>query len=506
MLKQSIKTIQFVKKYKKYKASKGIIEQEKAAQYVADFIKQEGGLFLKMAQYLGTNSEQSKVIQELSSIKNNGIELKDIKIILEEELGQNWSSVFKSIDETAFTASIGQVHKAKLTSGETVAVKVQYPLIEQTLKEQMKLLKLIPSGKAEKKWGVDIGEYQRMVKTLIEEELDYSKEMSKQNEVHRRFKNSSYIKVPKVFEEFSNKKILVTEFLEGYTIGEIESWSVKDKRKLSEIIVFSYLELLKNGFLQADTNHGNFIFLKDSDEFKLGLIDYGQFCTFEASFTKSLLSLIYNVTVDNTVDYFSYMVELGFDGKKLKNIQNSLPLLAKVIFEPFTANKNYNLSTWNYKNKIDLILGEDKWWFRSAGGEDFFLLLKSFMGFKNLIIKLNGRVNWQQVFFESVKDIKEDLLNYSPEKSVESETNFDGASTKLLINVLEDGKRIINLTLPIKAIFELNDIIDKDILKLLEKRNININDIITKAVRNGAFAQELFYLKNLNKEYTVSIE
>ena len=158
MLKQSVKTIQFVKKFKKYKSAKGEIEKEKAAQYVADFIKKEGGIFLKMAQYLGTNNDQSQTIQNLSNIENNGIELEDIKLIIASELKLDVSEVFKTMDKKAFTASVGQVHKAQLQTGEIVAVKVQYPLIEKTLKDQMKILKLLPSGKAEKKWGVDIGE------------------------------------------------------------------------------------------------------------------------------------------------------------------------------------------------------------------------------------------------------------------------------------------------------------------------------------------------------------
>ena len=85
------------------------------------------------------------------------------------ELKQNCSDIFESIDQNAFTASVGQVHKAKLISGESVAVKVQYPLIEKTLKDQMKLLKLIPTGKAEKKWGHDKGyvEYKNKTPILI---------------------------------------------------------------------------------------------------------------------------------------------------------------------------------------------------------------------------------------------------------------------------------------------------------------------------------------------------
>jgi len=506
MLKQSIKTIQFVKKFKKYKSAKGEIEREKAAHYVADFIKQEGGLFLKVAQYLGTNSKTSKAIQDLSTIENNGIELEDIKLIISVELKQSCSDIFESIDQNAFTASVGQVHKAKLISGESVAVKVQYPLIEKTLKDQMKLLKLIPTGKAEKKWGVDIGEYQRMIQKLLAEELDYSKEMSKQLEVYNKIKKSSYIKVPKVYKDLSTKKILITEFLDGECIRDIDLWSIQEKKKLSESIVFSFLELLKNGYLQADTNHGNFIFLKNEKQIKVGIIDFGQFTSFSERYVKALFSLINNLIAEEEVDYFSYLVELGFDGEKLKHIQKSLPLLSKVIFEPFTENSSFNLNSWNYKKKIELILGEDKWWFRSAGGEDFFLLLKSFMGFKNLIQKLNGRVNWQQIFLESIVDIKEELKLYTPKKVFGIEAEFTGFSTKLIVNVLENNKPKINIVMPIKAIFDLDEIIDNEILVKLIEKNIDINKLVIDALKNGAKAQTLFSLKDLDKQYSISIE
>jgi predicted unusual protein kinase regulating ubiquinone biosynthesis (AarF/ABC1/UbiB family) len=505
MLKQSVKTIQFVKKFKKYKSAKGEIEKEKAAQYVADFIKKEGGLFLKMAQYLGTNSQQSQSIQNLSNIENNGIELDDIKSIIESELETNFLEVFESIDEKAYTASVGQVHKAKLKTGETVAVKVQYPLIEKTLKDQMKILKLIPSGKAEKKWGVDIGEYQRMIQRLLDEEIDYSKESSKQIEVYNKLKDGSLVKIPKVFTSLSTKKVLITEFLDGSSISEVESWKIKDKKDLSEKLLFSFLKLLKNGYLQADTNHGNFIFLNESETIRVGLIDFGQFVTLDKKITIGLFSLINNIIQEKEIDFLSCLVGLGFDVEKLKHIKDSLPMLCQIIFEPFFENSAFNLNKWNYKGKIDLALGEDKWWFRSAGGEEFFLILKSFLGLKNLIQKLDGRVNWQQVFFESICDIKEEVEKYGPKKVIGVEVEYSGVSTKLLVNVLEDKKQKMKMDFPIKAIFDIESMLSEEILEKLKTEKIDINKIVSLALRSGAKPQVLFHLEDKNKEYIVSI-
>lgn len=506
MLKQSVKTIQFVKKFKKYKNAQGTIEKERAAKYVADFIKKEGGLFLKVAQYLGTSTDQSKEIQNLSAIENNGIELSSIKTILEKELHVKIDEVFEKIDEKAYTASIGQVHKATLRTGENVAIKVQYPLIEKTLKEQMKLLKLIPTGKAEKKWGVDIGEYQKMIKHLLDEELDYTVEKRKQLDAYNKLKDSKYAYVPKVFEGLSTSKVLCTEFLDGDSASELDSWLIKDKRKLSENLIFSFLEMFKAEFIQADSNHGNYIFLKNKDYIKIGLIDFGQFYSFQKRTVDSLLSFILNLIEENEIDYFSYLVELGFDIEKLKHIKDSLPLLSRIIFEPFIENKPFDLNFWDYKKKIDLVLGENKWWFRSAGGEEFFLLLKSFLGIKNLILKLDGRVNWQQIFLESVAPIKDDLKKFRPKTITSVQTQYDGFAKKIEVKITEDHQQKVKLALPINTIFDLESIIEEDVLKKLEEKNIDIKLIVKNALQTGAKPQVIFKLVQGSKEYSVEIK
>lgn len=503
MIKAGIKAYKFAKTFKKYKKADSEAEQIKAAKLLGKIFENEGGLFLKVAQYIGTDKGQAEEIQNLS-LRIDPILSKDLFIeLIEKNLDQKWSEVFSEISDEAFSASIGQVQKGKLLSGEEVAIKVQYPFIKEKLHEQVKLLNLIPTGIPEKKWGVDIAQYKQMIKNLLDNETDYTLESKLQNEAFKAFKSYKYIKAPKLYEELSTDKILITEFINGFNVNDIEFWSDMQRVHLAENLLKTFITMIREEYFQADSNHGNFLFIKEKQ--KIGVIDFGQFKKLDKSFSMALISLIYKLCRNEKICYGDYFVALGFAKNKLSKIDNTLEILANIIFEPFTKDYPYLLSDWKYKTKIDLALGDDKWWFRSAGGEEFFLLMKSFMGVKNLIDKMSVNLNWQKIFFEVINDYELELKEFTPPVITKSESDMQFMGNFISVKIIESGSMKVQLRLGIGVLFDFKETIGEDIVDKLEKEDIDVEQIAKDALRSGAKPGKLFEVSEPDKNIIVEI-
>lgn len=505
MLKQGYTAYKFAKAFKHYKNSDNEAEKVKSAKLLTNFFEQEGGIFLKIAQYLGTKKDEAQEIQQLSNRNAEVLSQNLYKEILEKSLNKDLDEVFELIEEKAYSASIGQVQKGILKTGDEVAIKVQYPNIREKIYEQLKLLSLIPTSMPEKRWGVNVTQYKEMIKDLVENELDYNFERERNQLALDKFKKYEFIKIPKVYDDLSCENVLVTEFIEAANCEDILNWSGAEKRELATNLFKSLIAMLYEGFFQADTNHGNFLFSKR--DLNIVLIDYGQFKNLSPSFSKSLLSLIYNISLDKKINYGAYFLTLGFEESKLYRIENSLEILAKIIFEPFTKNSAYSLNSWEYKKKIDLCLGEDKWWFRSAGGEEFFLVMKAFMGIKNLIDKLEIKINWQNEFLKFISPFEDELQSFNPPnpRNLHRTEEFMGNAIK--VQIKEKGQRKVELKLPIDTLYDLRENIGDDVLPKLLMKGIDIESIAREAIRNGAKPQKLFEFEDeiTSKEYFVQI-
>jgi aarF domain-containing kinase len=502
MIKEGIKAYKFAKTFKKYKSADSEAERIKAAKLLSKIFSEEGGLLLKVAQYMGTEKDQAEQIQELS-LKNESVLSHDLFIeLVEETIGKDISEICEEVFTTPFSASIGQVQQGRLKDGSEIALKVQYPFIADKLQQQLKLLNLIPTGVPEKKWGVDIESYKQMIKNLLDKELDYNHERQLQELTKEALGEYDFIKIPKVYNELSTKNLLVTEYIHGLTVQDIKLLSDKDRREFAQNLLKTFLLMIYKGQFQADSNHGNFLFLKPKHQ--IVLIDFGQFKVLDENFSKSLLSLIYALITEKEIDYASFIVALGFSEKKMIKIQSSIGVLAKVLFEPFLKNYPYDLSDWEYKRKIDLSLGEDKWWFRSAGGEDFFLLMKSFMGVKNLIAKLDVNINWRQCFEVLIPLFDKDYLNYEPPKAnILRSPGLMGSAVS--VKLTEAGVDKVHLRLGIGVLYDFRDTIGEEIVCKLESEGIDVEKIAQEALKSGAMPMKLFEFNDEKKEIVVEI-
>ena len=201
-----------------------------------------------------------------------------LKKILNQNWGNGWLSNFKHFEVRPFAAaSIGQVHKATLKSGEIVAIKVQFPGVRQSIDNDLSSLKFImkTSGMLPAKFPLDY--YINQCGDLLKRETDYELEATNIRRFSEFLRSNGKINVPKVYNELSTQEILTMSFFEG---RELSSKIAYDQSSINEISL-SLLELLLNEIftfklVQTDPNLANFL-LSEGDN-SLCILDFGACC------------------------------------------------------------------------------------------------------------------------------------------------------------------------------------------------------------------------------------
>ena len=255
------------------------------------------GLFLKLAQQISTLSNllPEPYIKEFEKAQNHSKSrpAHQIKQQIESELGIKTSQIFSSFEEQPIgTASIGQVHKAQLQNGDLVAVKTQHLRIDeiaeldlQLIKKHIKIIKYfikIP--------GFD-EMFQEIVK-MIHEELDYEHEAKQIQKIANNFKGDDRIKIPKVYEQYSTKKVLVMEYVEGEKITNhtFAQQNTLDQSQLAKNILHLFSKsIFIHGIYHADPHPGNLLVNKSG---QIILIDFGAIGTLSKNMKEGLIILM----------------------------------------------------------------------------------------------------------------------------------------------------------------------------------------------------------------------
>ena len=201
-----------------------------------------------------------------------------LKKILNQNWGDGWLRNFKHFEVRPFAAaSIGQVHKATLKSGEIVAIKVQFPGVRQSIDNDLSSLKFImkTSGMLPAKFPLDY--YITQCGDLLKRETDYELEAINITRFSEFLRSNDKLNVPKVYNQLSTQETLTMSFFEG---RELSSKMAYDKSSINEISL-SLLELLLNEIftfklVQTDPNLANFL-LSEGDN-SLCILDFGACC------------------------------------------------------------------------------------------------------------------------------------------------------------------------------------------------------------------------------------
>ncbi|NQU79117.1 AarF/ABC1/UbiB kinase family protein [Candidatus Woesearchaeota archaeon] len=322
------------------------------------------GSFIKLGQLLSIRPDliPEEYCEELSKLQDHVRPFSSVtaKKIIEKELGKPVKKLFKEFeDEPIASASMGQVHKAKLKDGSVVIIKVQRPNIERTIKTDIKLLYRLAKI-VKKKYGTTHFEPIQVIRefeTYTENELNYLKEAHNIDRFCSIFKDSKTIKIPKVFWSHTTSKVITMEYIAGRSLTSMKKIpAVTRKRIVNDIMQAQVEQMFLHGIFHADPHPGNFIIKRDG---KVGIIDFGIVGRMDDVMrenTSNMFISLINADVDGVIDACVHMGVVGYgaDITKLRedvienfasfhNIDVSKLRLSKVLSTMIKAFKQNNL-------------------------------------------------------------------------------------------------------------------------------------------------------------------
>jgi ubiquinone biosynthesis protein len=275
-------------------------ERLSGAERLRLVLEELGPTYVKLGQVLSTRPDLVPVelVTELARLQDQvpPFAFADVQRIIAQELGGPVTSRFADIDETPLaSASIGQVHRATLTDGAAVAVKVQRPgierLIEVDLEIMLHLATLVQRHVEELALHQPVKIVEEFARTL-EKELDYTIEAASMERVARHFFGDATLYVPKVHHAASSRRVLTTEYVEGIKVSQLEALDAAglDRRLIcrrgADILL---RQIFDHGFFHADPHPGNIFVLPDN---VICLVDFGMTGTVERAMREKFVELV----------------------------------------------------------------------------------------------------------------------------------------------------------------------------------------------------------------------
>lgn len=262
---------------------KSALISKKNVTATVDTLKNLRGAAMKFGQLLSLDetvilSPDLAVI--FAQLQSSGYSMtpSQLKKVLNHNWGDDWLKHFKYFDVRPFAAaSIGQVHKATLKSGEVVAIKVQFPGVKQSIDSDLATLKFIMKTSGMLPENFPLEHYLSQCGDLLKRETNYELEAENINLFSGFLNGSKVIHLPKVYNKLSTDQTLTMSFLEGRELSNIMEFdqSVRDEISLN-LIELLFNEIFNFKMVQTDPNLANFLLTRGGKS--ICILDFGACC------------------------------------------------------------------------------------------------------------------------------------------------------------------------------------------------------------------------------------
>ncbi|HZU81061.1 MAG TPA: AarF/ABC1/UbiB kinase family protein [Acidimicrobiales bacterium] len=252
--------------------------QLRTAEQVADALGNLKGALMKIGQLASflDDGMPEPVRQALAQLQQNAppMSAELAAQVVEQELGGAPDAVFAEWDpEPLAAASIGQVHRAVSPDGRLLAVKVQYPGVDEAVRADLANLDLAGFGLGSLFPGLDAPSMVAELRERLTEELDYTIEAANQRAFAEWYRGHPFIRVPEVLAQFSTARVLTSELATGARFDEMEQWPQAERDLAGEAIYrFVFRSLYRFHAFNGDPHPGNYLFHGDGH---VTFLDFG---------------------------------------------------------------------------------------------------------------------------------------------------------------------------------------------------------------------------------------
>jgi predicted unusual protein kinase regulating ubiquinone biosynthesis (AarF/ABC1/UbiB family) len=286
--------------------------QLRTANDVAAVLGEMKGALMKlgqMASYLDDGMPEP-VRDALAGLQQNAPpmapELCDA--VVRAEFGDDPERVFAHWDPAPIAAaSIGQVHRAVTHSGLHVAVKVQYPGVDEAIRSDLANTDLLFRALSLMFPGLDPKPLVEELRTRLVEELDYGIEAQNQRLFGDWYAGHPFIHVPSVIDELSTARVLTTELATGARFAEVEQWSQDERNQSAECIYrFVFRSIYRLGAFNGDPHPGNYLFRPGG---QVTFLDFGLVKRYTPEEVTMFENLIVAMVIDHDIAKFRAVLE-----------------------------------------------------------------------------------------------------------------------------------------------------------------------------------------------------
>jgi ubiquinone biosynthesis protein len=267
---------------------------------LADDLETMGPTFIKVGQFLSSRPDllPAPYIEALARLQDDvePFSFAEVEKIVSEELGMRLSRAFAEFDSTpSAAASLGQVHRARLRSGRTVAVKVQRPGIRERILGDLEFLQQVAEfldNHTELGRRIGVADMVEEFRRSLLRELDYRLEARHLTVIGSNLAHLERIVVPAPVEDYVTARILTMDFIQGTKITDLRPLAFVELRgtPLAEELCQAYLQqILVDGFFHADPHPGNILL---TDDGRIALLDLGMVAQIAPNLQDELIKLV----------------------------------------------------------------------------------------------------------------------------------------------------------------------------------------------------------------------
>ena len=248
-----------------------------------EMLDELGPTFVKFGQLLSTRPDviPPDIVAELRGLQDDvtPFPFDQVRRVIQGELDLTIEQAFLTFEERPIAAaSIGQVHRATLPTGEEVVVKVQRPEAPRQVESDLQLMRSAARVVRERVRALDFIDAEALVDEFarpMRQELDYNHEARNAETFRRNFGDSDQVVVPKVVWRYSGSRVLTLEYLEGTQFADLdlETRSLEERRELAYRMTDAWMTMIfRHGFFHGDPHPANILLLDDG---RIGLVDFG---------------------------------------------------------------------------------------------------------------------------------------------------------------------------------------------------------------------------------------
>ena len=261
-------------------------QRVRTAALVAQLVDQLGqmrgaamklGQMLSMVEFDGLPEDERERLQgRLAALRDDvpPVKFAALEKLMRQELGGRIGDLFSDFDERAFAAaSVGQVHRATTRDGQSVAVKIQYPGVSESVETDLRNASLLLPLVRRLAPGLDSRAMLAELRERIGEELDYELEAQHQRRIERLMRGHPFLRIPRVRTDLSTRRVLVSEYVDGEGFETVRRASQDERDRYGEIVFRFFFGLLyRDRIALGDPHPGNYLLCPDR---RVCFLDFG---------------------------------------------------------------------------------------------------------------------------------------------------------------------------------------------------------------------------------------